>query len=465
MIESLKTKAKRQADIDRRIQAAIAIDFYYNQQYDYMVDVIYRIYPKTASEIVNYINCKRLTEQIINDRSIIFKKPVKITIDTESESLQSLFTEVLDKSELWKKLIAIDRLSELTGKVGAAVHWHPIEKRVVVDIITPDTCFVVQDEHDPTKATDVYYQVGLLKDTHIAEPVNVYAHWNVDYYEKVSVNRDGIQLSPIPNTRIPNPYGRIPIVWFTAEPEVNSFWLDRGYPVVEANINLNLRETNLDLALDYQSFSTMVTLGRNEKDPLQLGVTRVLNLQTDPNSTTPPAAYYITPDAKLEAVSNIIQNKGINAAKAAGLSAESFTRDNSNVNSGYQLRLSKQDILDDNELKKEFYREPLRGLVHNITDCYTYNNSSVQFPSDIGIMIEFGTIAFDTNPIEVEQVRSLKLANKTISRIDIIMEDNPDLSREEAIEIAKRIDSESINTNMLMGTGAEWTPRPLSTEA
>ena len=80
-------------------------------------------------------------------------------------------------------------------------------------------------------------------------------------------------------------------------------------------------------------------------------------------------------------------------------------------------------------------------------------------------MLEFGQVVFDTNPIEVEQVRSLKLANKTISRIDIIMEDNPDLSREEALEVAKRIDSESVNTNMLMGTGAEWTPRPLSTEA
>ena len=155
MIESLKTKAKRQADLDRRVQAAIAIDFYNNQQYDYMSEVIYRIYPKTASEIVNYINCKRLTEQIINDRAILFKRPAKITIDTESETLQNLFNEVIDGSELWKKLIAIDRMSELTGKVGAAVHWHPVDQRVVVDIITPDTCFVIQDEHDPTKVTDV----------------------------------------------------------------------------------------------------------------------------------------------------------------------------------------------------------------------------------------------------------------------------------------------------------------------
>lgn len=464
MIESLKTKAKRQADLDRRVQAAIAIDFYNNQQFDYMSEVIRRIYPKTASEIVNYINCKRLTEQIINDRSILFKRPAKITLDTESEPLQNLFNEVIDGSELWKKLIALDRMSELTGKVGAAVHWHPNDKRVVVDIITPDTCFVIQDEHDPTKATDVFYQVGLLNNTHVAEPVNVYAHWNAEIYEKVTVNGDG-SFTQVKDSRIPNPYKRIPITWFTAEPEINSFWLDRGYPVVEANVNLNLRETNLDLALDYQSFSTMVTLGRNEKDPLQLGVTRVLNLQPDPNSGTPPAAYYITPDAKLEAVSNIIQNKGINAAKAAGLSAESFTRDNSKVNSGYQLRLSKQDILDDNELKKEFYREPIRQLVQNIMDCYTFNSSSVQFPADSIIMLEFGQVVFDTNPIEVEQVRSLKLANKTISRIDIIMEDNPDLSREEALEVAKRIDSESINTNPLMGTGAEWTPRPLSTEA
>ena len=454
LITQAQVQAKVTDELSRMRSAAIAIDFYNGQQYYHMKNIVTQIYPKTWQDITNYIACSDMTKGVINKKATLFSKAPEIEIKTDKEALQETFNAMLDDAKLWKKLIASDRMAELTGKVGLTCHWHDTDKRVVVDIITPDKCFVITDPQDPTQPIVVYYAIATDNDPRKASPVNIYAKWTAETYSEVELNYNFIELKTT-KAPIPNPYGEIPIVWLSPDIEVDTFWTDRGYPLIEANINVNLRESNLDLALDHQSFSTMVTVGLTEAKDTITGVTRRLDLPLNELTKLSPSAYYITPDAKLAEVAGIIQNKKIGAAQEAGVSADAFNQNASNITSGYQLRLTKADIEENNELKKEIYRPELVQLLRYMCQCYSANSSDLVIPDDVEIYFNYMAKPGINNPLESVQLQIQKINAGLMSLADAIRENNPGLSQEEAIKEAARIKKEQTELRGLVNPIAD----------
>jgi hypothetical protein len=455
-IAAQQRMAKVNDDIQRRKDATKAIEFYNFNQLDHVIEKIGKLYPETWNDIKEYAKKLDLVRSIIDDTAILFTKPITVVVDgTDAQKTKA--EQIFAGCELWKKLLISDRMADLTGKVGVAIHWHPTDKRVVLDVITSDKCFIEQDPQDPTKAIKVYYQVGTMQNTAQAVPVNIYSCWTADSYYEVEIGQNYTEGKKIPGSEIPNPYGRIPIVWFSKRIETDSFWGDYGNALVETCLNQCIRETNLDITLDFQAFSTLVTSGLNSNEKLTFGVKRRIDLPVnDTDGKAQGEAYYITPDPKLEILDGIIQRRKIDLAKENGLSAEAYNRETSSISSGYQLRLTKQEVLNDNELKKEVYRPEIVMLIHNILDCYTYNSQDMRFDPDIPVKIEFGKIVFDTNPIEQQQIYTLEIANGLRSRIEILAETRH-ITKEEAVLLAETIDQE--NGSRLAGAGmntATW---------
>jgi len=441
LVAEKQIAARVNDEIMRMRSAAVAIDFYNGRQYEHMQNVVAYLYPQTWKDIDKYISCSDLTKGVINQKSILFVAPPEIELDTENEALINTFKDLLEKSELHKKLIAADRMAELTGKVGLTLHWHSTDKRVVVDILTPDKTFVVTDPQDPTKAVEVYYLIGKDTDPRLATPVNVYGKWTRESYSEVELNNEFKEIKTVKEP-IPNIYGEIPVVWLSPDIEVDSFWVDRGYPLIEGNINVNLRESNLDLALDHQSFSTMITLGLGSTKDVITGVTRRIDLPANELDKITPAAYYITPDAKLAEVAGIIQNKKISIAKEGGLSADAFNQDASNISSGYQLRLTQQQNEENNELKKVIYRPSVMKYLRFMAQCYSAENDSIRIPDDVDIYFNYMSRPALNNPQETATLQIMKINAGLMSLADALRENNPDLSQEEAIAEAKRIKQE-----------------------
>jgi len=461
LIANGQVQARTNDEKTRMRQAAMAIDFYNGQQYQYMKSIAEQLYPTSWKDIEKYLSTCDLTKQVINQKSILFQAPPEIEIETENEAVQERFAEMLADSQLWKKLIATDRMAELTGKVGLTLHWHSTDKRVVIDILTPDKTIVITDSEDPTQAQIVYFRVGVDSDPRLSYPVNVYGKWTRESYSEVTLSD---QLQEIKTTKapIPNPYGKIPVVWFSPDIEVDTFWVDRGYPLIEGNVNINLRESNLDLALDFQSFSTLVTRGLPNTPDIITGVTRRIDLpggqlgaQSDSN------AFYITPDAKLQVVGEIIQNKKIGIAKDNGLSADAFNQDASKISSGYQLRLTQKQVEENNALKKQIYQVPLIDFIKLMMACYSANSTDFQFPADSDVYFSYIDRPAIDNPQETVALLITKINSNLMSYADAIRQINPTLTQEEAIEEAKRI----VKENREISSGiAPITPEDLGAE-
>jgi hypothetical protein len=447
MIGKKQIEARVNDEISRMKQAAIAIDFYNGQQRYYMEQVVAAMYPVTWQDMYYYISTCDLTREVVDQKSILFQSPPEIEIDTTNTLLQERFKQMLADADLHKKLIASDRMAELTGKVGITLHWHEAEKRVVLDVITPDKCFVVPDEQDPTKPKIVYYRIGVDNDPRTTAPLNVYGKWTIDSYSEVVLSD---QFKELKETKAPikNIYGRIPVVWLSPYIEIDSFWIDRGYPLIEGNININLREGNYDMGLDFQSFSLLVTKGLGKTNDIITGPTRRIDLPSGEfGGNSDSQAYYITPDAKLTEVGAAIQNKKISKAKESGLSADAFNQDASKISSGYQLRLTEKQNEENNNLKKTIYRQPIMDLIENMMICYSAESSDFKFPTDADIYFNYIDKQSANNPIETATLHITKINAGLMSTADAIREMNPDLSQEEAIAEAKRIKAEQQEIN------------------
>ena len=131
-------------------------------------------------------------------------------------------------------------------------------------------------------------------------------------------------------------------------------------------------------------------------------------------------------------------------ASLLGLST-SAVRQASTFSSGYQLKLSMQGVIDHNEDKRSIYIESLRQLANLICQCENYYGSQ-RLPEDIDFNIKFNDIAITANPIEEEQIISMRLTNGTMDTAEAIMKHNPDMTREEAEQRVSEIDANKKQT-------------------
>lgn len=447
-------RVKYADQLKRQREARRYIDYYNYRQHDdksiinsYMVERISKMFPVTASDLLPYIRTFPVTEQITNDASILFNNPPSLRINPsdkladESPLVQLFQAEIVDKPMLMANLIQINRYTTLLNKIAVMPKWYEAGKQIEYVLLTPDKLIVLQDPDSPQHINAVLYPVDPLQDTiGYIQAVNEYIMITDEEWATVKLNGNRIQIikSDV------NPYGFIPVSWFQNSMPIDGFWIDKGNPIVEANESYNVAKTLEKLAITYQMYSTLVTIDLPADNQITWGVKAVLNLQGDPtNSNIKPDAKYITPDPKLTEVSEIIENE-INAiAGYAGLSKEAYRNETNAFTSGYHLELSKQEVINNAELEKPFYTAAIKDLIMKACKVFTYHNKIKTLDGVNDITIDYQPLTFKRNPIEVWQVRVLEKQNGIKSAIDFIMEDNPDLTREEAEQIYERVKADN----------------------
>lgn len=443
-----KAELKWESDIKRRSEVLRAIDFYNNQQEMYTDAYLKEMYSEKAyKKLKKYMICDEITHGIIDDMSIMFQSGFAVT--TGVPEADDFIKQVFDESQIQSLLIKVDRLVNLTKKVALVPYYDAITGKFYFDVITGDKCFIHQREDMPMIADAIYYSVGLMLDSpQITDQSNLYVRYTMDTKDRVEIDASGRVSKIVSSIDNPyKPYREVPFVWFNDDLNIDTFWSETGNQLVKNNLDINGLLINHRLMVDYQAFSTLVTTGLDGNTPLHIGPQFHLNLfkKTYTSSDPLPDAKYITPDAKLVEVWNIICAKAVKCAKSAGLSAQAYTTDpssNAGYNSGYQLKLSKIDIINRNIMRQVFFKHAIRRLVRILlitSNIYTKTSFKVD---NMDIRVTIYDPIVDMSPSETEQVRTQKIGNGTWSPIRSIMEDNPDISRDDAIKMYNEIQEE-----------------------
>lgn len=436
-----KRDAKWQADLSRRIQVERSKSYYYNNQEPYLKAIIKVNYPNSDEDMYPFLDYLNLTETVTNQLSVLFENPPKIELAKATKLITSNFVTLLQEAKIIPVLQKINKYVNLTKKVAVMPHYD--DGKVTLEIITAEKIFVEQDPIIPTKAIAVWVQIGILTDTpKKAEKVGLYSKWTNTTQQTIEVNPlNGRIIKERPEK--PNPYGRIPIVWFTNDIEEDSFWFDSENYIVEKNEIFNQDLSAFRFGCTLQSFSTLVLEGFDGKGDMKMGVHRPIRIPKNTSDDTTGKAYYISPDTDLEALYGVIDKKIIHVVNSMGLSAQSYRSDSASFSSGYQLKLSKLDVIKKNVADRIYYTESIKDLVSVMMQCYTLFSPKKKFPDNLDIKIDYAEMKFDEDPMQKETIDAMRLASGLTSIIRILMERNPDLSPEDAKKLAKEIELEN----------------------
>ena len=302
-----------------------------------------------------------------------------------------------------------------------------------------NNAFVEQDVNDPTQFTRFYYSYGVLEQTAIGTPINIYHFWQLDgdwwqkYECKVSDNRKVIDEKLIENAAR-YPKDLCPVVMFRDYCPIDNFWNAGNSSLVNKSINIDIKRTELSMGESYNSPEKVLT-NADDKDTFKKGRVFLHKLNSKGlDDGQSKDLKYINPNEALEAQQKLILDRFEQTALREGLSknlisGESFT-------SGYHMMLGKQDIINRNRKKRKYFRPAMKQLLKVAQYAWkNYLGNSIFESPDFEI--DFAEYEVVTSKSEQEQYYTVALTNNTLNLVDIELMKNPDLNndREKAMEI------------------------------
>ena len=418
------------------------IDFYSNNQSEHTQDALDKIFKNT--KVNNLIKTYPITERIINDISVMFQDRPTITLKG-LKAQQQLLDDILQNSKFYSMLVTINRLVNLTGKLAVVPKY--FNGKIIFDIITADRCFVKQVQNFPTQIQEFYYWVAPLINTNTVMTTNRWVKITEQTISQVEIDSYG-KIRKQTNIQ-PNPFGMKLVVWFQNQFLYDSFFPDKQNPIVTMNQFYNVHKTFQTVALLYQSYSTLVTKGLGKTQNMPFGPQQTLNLPVNTVGADQSDAKYINPNTNFDALYKFTDMLQETAVVYAGLSADAY-KNTSQFQSGWQLQLSKLDIINQNKMEQAFYKQSIIDLVKMSAQVFSYNDPQKQFKDNLKIYVDFAQITVKNNPKQMWQVWQKQLSHNVINQIDLIKLNNPDLSDTDAQSLY--IKNKELNTNTVVQT-------------
>ncbi len=443
LIRESLMRAKWNDDMARRSRMQKYLDYYRDDCSSYIKSEISNLVnPQESTELCKYVEHDNITSRMIDSISLIFKEKVNVSIscstETDTEKAQVLLNDLLDGLNFHVTMKEVEKLSKLVFDIAVIPQIR--NNKIELDIITPEKAFVKQSNEDPTKAEAFFYQTGILTNTTSPNPIHEYHFWTREGKFSCMIDDTGnpFNITLLMEWNHPEIF---PVIMFRNYLPIDSFWYDGLNPIVEKNIIIDLKRTDMSMAEAY-NIPQRINRGVPEEQEIKLGRTFAMNIPLPENEQPLGDAKYIKPDENLTELDKCILNRIEQLGLSLGLSKSIIT--GQSATSGYELALSKYEIVERNKSERDYYIQPLRDLVRLIIimtkDCNGYD-----FPDNPEIKVDFGEIRFSQSELEKARTRYYKLVYGIASRIDIIMEDNPDLTREQAIVKAKQIDREELD--------------------
>lgn len=395
-----------QADFERKEAVRKKLDYYYDKQLDYLLDYLYKNYDDPSSYKLATLNVVR---KIIDGLSQVYAKPVMRI--TSNKTDQHIFDRISSQCAWPLKMKQANRLSKLCGVVLMRPVYH--NGRMRLDIVTPDILDVeTGDSPEELQAVTVAYYPQTSDDE------LTYRRWTPSSIERLNYNRKVTSI-------IDNPYEMIPFVPIWNELPLDTFFTDSGDSLISVQEMINVKLWELSYALSMQGFSVPYVVNASQEIGM-LDPGSCLNLPKDSEFgfASPGGSIKST----LDALDYIIRT----ACMSFGLPASYISSKPSQRKSGAALQIENLEMREKrNEDISLFskYEKDLFALVKVVQNTH----SNVQF-GDSTLFVKMGDTQLATNPEEQatqwQQLLDMGLTNP----IDIMMDLDPDLTREQAIE-------------------------------
>ena len=368
----------------------------------------------TLSKVVtgNVNVCKRVIDRI----SLVYMTPPK-RIYT-NEDTPNLF---LNKD---LKLQRLERITNLLDGVLLKPCWRIKEDGtgcIEYDIIW-DYEPIFDD--DPLKPTAIIYPIAKKASVLDTTP-ELWAYWDSESHFIFDAN--GKHYTNDDNPDMFNPYGRLPFIecYREGKPEMDYLDTNASNDLIATNLSINVAETNKNANVMFQSFGYMFVNGAGiDKDTMQIGQDKINFLGVDGSISivSPPNAIPALDESIKSSYKMLAQNYHLPTSFVEGTTAES----------GVALRLRNQEITDDRKSDVTRWKD----IEYELFELEKLM-IAVEQGKDAGDLedVDYSESVEVFNDQEQRDKWEWELSKGLIDVADILMQKNPDLTREEAEEL------------------------------
>lgn len=442
-------------------------------------------------EIKNRASNISFCRKIIDKKCLVYKDGAKREVVDQYEAFQSAIDLLIDMLNLNSVMKKVNKYEELFK--NSLVQVVPYESqtgwRVKLNVLPPFLYDVIEDANNPEAAKVIVFsnynpkrsQANYTapemsgfrnKTTQIAatEDLNQimidleyqpndepeYVWWSDNYHFTTDSKGEIIQGRQEPD--LSNPIGELPFVDFSRDKDGN-FWVLGGEDIVEGSILLNVLLTDLYFIAKFQGMGIGYMFGKGVPKNMKVGPSSFVTLEVEQGDPT-PALGFASSQPPIESHIRMIEGYLAYLLSTNNLEAGSIvgSLNATTAASGIQEVIRRAENIDDIEDQQEIYKD-------NEPDIFRITLKWLNLYFDLGLLDEkFKAIGKIPENIRVVtkfskphtflsekerlDVIEKRLALGLDSKLDAIMRDNPDLTKDEAIEKLARINEESAMENM-----------------
>lgn len=449
----------------KRVQDARKMYSWYMNEKDEIVRLTrLSMFPLFKRETILRMNLRVLNvvERVVSKLAMVYKEPAERMLDGGKKTVVELpepgtggdqsvgqshettktvqtgddvtFQGLLSESTIGQKATEWNKLGKLFNTVLVEPVWRAdpdLKNGGFVDftIHTPAFCLVETDPDDFLRPRAFAYTAWALVKGRMEQ---VFVCW--DDARHFMVDRMGNTVAPPENPGLVNPYQTLPAAVLRFK-EGGDFWGEGLWDLVDANEEVAIQLSNLGYVAILQGHGQAVAVNMNLPANTVVGPDRPIVVDKVPGTSdmAAPSFRFENANAPLEKIQAFIDwlVKSMQATK--GLAASSFSLE-AVVASGVSKNADNADVQEIREGDVPALLAFEKVLFRKVRAVYNYHTKGAKISEKAEFSIKFGESKVLKSVDEKNKEREFGLKNKTLSRIDIIMEDNPGLTREQAQE-------------------------------
>lgn len=418
LIEQNFLQAKWRADQERKEEAQNRLDLYMDDYEEIIRSKMAELFHKDNYKRLYYhVNqSQNVLKRVVDEISAVYKVPAVRTLSAKNDRWNDIAAG-LNLDEMGARVNCYaNLLNEVLLKVGVR------GGRVVLDILTPNVCMVVQNEDDPTQADAIVYMRTLVN-TLGSSDID-YHYWSVEGDYWIFDNDFRVKAKIFEGN---SPYRRkdgsfaLPFIVIHRRMPDSAFWdQDSGRDLYNGAVLIGVKMTLFDYYFKVASIKQPYIIGDNVEvpgeqvcDPLtiftasgqnaQIGL---LDMQINMGQLK---------DALVFQLNSLINNYGISADQWSLVIAET---------SGRALKIRNRALLESREKQRPSYIRAEKDIFDTVR---IVNNAHFkdQIPEDVELTVDHGEIEFPEEPAVELQLEKDRLKSGLISLGQFYQHFNP----------------------------------------
>tara|TARA_R110002012_G_scaffold55981_3_gene143012 strand:- start:5774 stop:7120 length:1347 start_codon:yes stop_codon:yes gene_type:complete len=384
-----------------------ALDYYKGNTLEYTSDYFS---DSTMQKVVaGNIN---ITKRIIDRVSLVYMTPPIRQYTRED------VTDYFIEKDL--KLQRLERVTNLLDAVLLKPCWRTKEDGsgcIEYDIITD---YEPLFEDDPLKPSAIIYPITSKASVMDTTP-DLWAYW--DKENTFTFDETGKMYTTDDNPEMINPYGVLPFIecFREGKPEFSYLDTNASNDLLATNLAINVAETNKNANVMFQSFGYLFVNGNIDSESIQVGQDKVNFLGVDGsiNIVSPPNAIPALDESIQSSYKMLSQNYHLPTSFVEGTTASS----------GVALKMRNIELTDNR--KSDIIR--WRDIEYKLFELERLM-FAVELGQDAGDLedVDFSESVEVLSDEEQREKWDWELSHGLIDLADIMMQKNPDLTRDEA---------------------------------